>query len=115
MKKNLKKYSSGVCLFKSQNKLFDILRIIKDCRNETKYKRYSMNNFDDLKKAKESDFNGKGCEEKLSLNESLVNLMTFQNLNNNLDKGINFLKKNLLSLLNFRNFRIKIKLGKSFG
>ena len=75
-----------------QNKLFDILRIIKDCRNETKYKRYSMNNFDDFKKAKESDFNGKGCEEKLSLNESLVNLITFQNLNNNLDKGSYFLK-----------------------
>ena len=78
-----------------QNKLFDVLEIIKDSKNssaplfEEKYKRFSMNNFDELKKAEEhkKDLKAKYSTEKFIEVVTDANLNTFQKLNKNLCKG----------------------------
>ena len=80
---------------KSENnnrKLFDVLKIIKDSKIEdNKYKRYSMNNFDDFKKAASlTEDVKKECLQAVVTGEaeSSESSSTFQKLNQNLCKGI---------------------------
>ena len=68
-----------------KSKLFHVLKILKDSKNDNnKYKRYSMNNFDELKKQELAE---KDSDETVGEDLS-ANFITFQKLNKNLCKGI---------------------------
>ena len=74
-----------------KSKLFHVLKILKDSKNEDKkYKRYSMNNFDELKKAEtlKQNCTEKYSDETVAGDDSPDNFIIFQKLNNNLCKGI---------------------------
>ena len=89
-----------------KNKLFHVLKIIKDSKTETnKYKRYSMNNFDELKKAEslKDDLKDKYFDENYAEEDLSANLATFQKLNKNLCKGN--LLKSIIIIIHMINVR----------
>jgi hypothetical protein len=74
-----------------KSKLFNVLKILKDSKNDAnKYKRYSMNNFDELKKAEtlKQNCTEKYSDETVAGDDSPDNFIIFQKLNKNLCKGI---------------------------